>query len=177
MRTFKTNGFFKARVSEKALIRVINAYCHKTGCRYVQGMNVIAAMLLLNMTELDAFATFYTLLENYLPTYWVTFPADYGLAGAYASTMLVWEVIKLVDKELSQHLDDMHIHPFACFFPAMPSLLGITKPIVEVIRLWDFLFTFGLHMIVPCVAAQIIGMRDVILKESPFQKKKIHTYK
>ncbi|ETO06944.1 cell division control protein, partial [Reticulomyxa filosa] len=167
MRTFKTNGFFKARVSEKSLIRVINSYCHKTGCRYVQGMDVIAAMLLLNMSELDAFATFYALLENHLPTYWVTFPEEHGLAGAFGSTMLVYEIIRLVDKKLSDHLNDPRIHPFACFFPVMSSLLSITKPIVEVMRLWDFLFAFGVHMIVPCVAAQVMAMKELILSQPP----------
>ncbi|ETO09445.1 RabGAP/TBC domain-containing protein, partial [Reticulomyxa filosa] len=139
MRTFKTNGFFKGRVSEKALIRVINSYCHKSQSNYVQGMDVIAAMLLLNMTELDAFATLTVVLVPSQP--------EQGLAGAFGSTMLVFKILQLVDKPLSDHLSDPSIHPFALFFPVMSSLLSITKPIVQVMRLWDFLFAFGLHMI------------------------------
>lgn len=39
-----------------------------------------------------------------------------------------------------------------------------TPPLVEVLKLWDFFFAFGVHLVVPCVVAQVILNREMLLK-------------
>ncbi|ELU42365.1 TBC domain-containing protein [Rhizoctonia solani AG-1 IA] len=43
------------------------------------------------------------------------------------------------------------------------TLCACTPPLAEVLRLWDFLLAFGVHLNILCVIAQLFLMRDSIL--------------
>src|SRR5690606_18228096 len=92
---------------------------------------------------------------------------EQSLAGAWGATLLVLDSIKIIDTKLYQHLNHPKLHPFAYLFSPVSSLLAIATPIMEVIRLWDFLMAFGIHMIVPCIVGQILLLRESILNTDP----------
>jgi cell cycle arrest protein BUB2 len=75
-RTFKNDTEYHAKVSEAALIRVLNALAHEqvdknTVSPYVQGMNVIAGMLLYVMpSEAEAYECFSAFVTMFSPRYY-----------------------------------------------------------------------------------------------------------
>lgn len=51
-------------------------------------------------------------------------------------------------------------------FSAVLTLCACTPPLDEVLKLWDFLLAYGVHLNVLCVIAQLILMREEVI-ESP----------
>ncbi len=45
----------------------------------------------------------------------------------------------------------------------MLSFCGSLKPLNEVVKLWDFLFAYGVHMNIVAVVSQILLLRKEIL--------------
>jgi len=161
-RTFPTNQEFKKRVPEEKLIRILNAFAHSCGSgsrlSYVQGMNVLCAPFLYVMPEVDAFFAFSELVNHHCPLYCNT-----GIEGAYAGLKLVDEILKLVDPELYSYLISKNLKAEVYAMPPVLSFSASTPPLDELLRLWDFLFAFGVHLNVVCVVAQIVCMRDELL--------------
>jgi len=52
--------------------------------------------------------------------------------------------------------------------PAVLTLCACTPPLNQVLQLWDFLLAFGVHLNVLCVIAQLLLMRDEVMKSSRF---------
>lgn len=50
--------------------------------------------------------------------------------------------------------------------PSVLTLSACTPPLHEVLELWDFLFAFGVHSNILCIAAQLILMRSKLIDES-----------
>lgn len=48
-------------------------------------------------------------------------------------------------------------------FPSVLTLCACTPPLPEVLRLWDFLFAYGPHLNIVCIAAQLVIHRDEIM--------------
>jgi len=162
-RTFKSDPLFKGRVHEYRLMRVLNSFVHKYDRNYSQGMDVLAGCLLFVMPETDALAGMDRLVNECFPAYWIKGNKKLSdLAGAYAGAMLVKEILDEVDPDLAERLSAAD--PYIYGFPAVTSVLGIAQPFHEVVRLWDFLFCFGIHIMVISVAAQIVLKRDDIFK-------------
>ena len=137
---------------------------------YVQGMNALAGGLLFVMPEIDAFHTFTILINKICPTYWISkkhanAKGGSALPGAHAGAVLVDVVLGIIDPKLREHILDAPVfHPSIYYFPAISSLLGCAPPFDELVRLWDFLFTFGVYNIVLCVVAHLINHRSKILE-------------
>jgi len=162
-RTWATDVLFQQRVSETRLVRVLNSYTHKYDKDYVQGMDVLAGGMLFVMPEIDAFAGMSRLVNECFPLYWVSTDTDKtAMIGAFAGAILVKEVLRDCDLDVYRQLNGFH--PYTYAFPAVSSISGIAPPFEELLRLWDFIFCFGVHVNVLCVAAQIILYRDKILK-------------
>ena len=51
-------------------------------------------------------------------------------------------------------------------FGSVLTLCACTPPLPEVLKLWDFLFSYGAHLNILCIVAQLIMMRTQIM-ESP----------
>ena len=49
---------------------------------------------------------------------------------------------------------------------AILTLCACTPPLDQVLQLWDFLLAFGVHLNVLCVIAQLLLMRDQVMKSS-----------
>lgn len=93
--------------------------------------------------------------------------------------------LKIVDPELFNYLRmknlSAEIYAFPCqlfivsagtlllillFSVAVLTLCACTPPLDQVLRLWDFLLAFGVHLNVLCVIAQLLLMRDEVMSSS-----------
>eukprot|EP01084_Bolivina_argentea_P056224 102940_1 len=162
-RTFLTSKQYQSRVSQERLSRVLNAYCHKYNTKYVQVFDCVAALFLYAMPELHAFATFCVFINNHIPTY---FCDDYEnvLCGMYAASYLSWDILKVFDKQLFDHLSLLPPHCYLA--PVNQSLQCISQPFDELQKLWDFLLCFGVHLCPIVTAAQVIVNKTLILKQN-----------
>ncbi len=51
---------------------------------------------------------------------------------------------------------------------AVLTLCACTPPLDQVLRLWDFLLAFGVHLNVLCVIAQLLLIRDDVMTSSSY---------
>jgi len=158
-RTFRHDSSFEDVVSRDKLYRCLNAFAHicpEIG--YVQGMNVLCGTFLYVLPEIEAFYCFYNLMKYRLEQYVIQ-----DLPGAHAALELLTQILKATDPELHAYL---HAHSFKPQFllHAILSLGSGTPPLTEVLKLWDLYLAFGVHMNVVCTVAQLILMRNILLK-------------
>jgi len=165
-RTFAGDGEFKSTVQEAEIVRTLNAFVLKyegTSFTYCQGMNTVCAPFLFAMSEVDAFFAFCKFVTQKFPLYWVS-----AHIGVQAGCELVDQCLKAVDTELAAHLDRFKLHAYLYAFACISSLCASVPPFSELLKLWDFLVTFGPHFNVLCVVAQIISLREQLLQsDSP----------
>ncbi|KZS90187.1 TBC-domain-containing protein [Sistotremastrum niveocremeum HHB9708] len=129
---------------------------------YVQGMNVLAAPFLYIMpTELEAFFAFCKFIEVECPLY-----VQPTLEGVHRGLKLLDRSLKLLDPELFAHLRSKNLSAEIYAFPSVLTLCACTPPLDQVLRLWDFLLAFGVHLNILCVIAQLLLIRDEIMASS-----------
>ena len=184
-RTYKNNDEFWSRVDESKLSRVLTV-CSRTNAiataantnsngildkqstpptsssssQYVQGMNVLVAPFLYLMPEVDAYHAFMTLITRHCPRYVAS-----NLDGTHHGCSLVDRVLEILDPELHQHIIEKILRPEIFAFPFVMTLLANMSPLSEVIRVWDVIFAFGIHLDILLVTCQIMLMRNELLAE------------
>jgi len=170
-RTLTTNKTFKERVNDDMLSRVLNAFTwkmHLSGndnITYVQGMNVLVAPFLFTMSEIDAFFSFATFIEMCCPLY-----VNSTLQGAHCGLELLDQCLQIVEPTLFRHLKSKNLSAKIYALPSVLTFCACTPPLEEVLKLWDFLFAYGVHLNILCVIAQLILMKDELLKsQSPMK--------
>jgi len=104
------------------------------------------------------FFSFSQLVKLYCPLYF-----NAGIEGAYAGLKLVDEILKVVDPELYSYLLSKNLKAEVYAMPPVLSFSASTPPLDELLRLWDFLFAFGVHLNIISVVAQIVCMREELL--------------
>ncbi|WVO14715.1 hypothetical protein L204_102353 [Cryptococcus depauperatus] len=180
-RTLATDTQFKGKVKEDMLIRLLEAFVWKITSsetedasqpfKYVQGMNVLSAPFLYTMpSQLEAFACFSTFIENGCPLY-----VQPSLMGVHEGLKLLDRCLEIVDPELYDKLANKNLTAEIYAFPSVMTLCACTPPLEEVIRLWDFLLAFGLHLNILCIIAQLLLIRQQIM-ESPSPMKILRTF-
>jgi len=87
-----------------------------------------------------------------------------GIEGAFAGLQLLDDILRLVDFELYSHLIAKNLKADVYAMPPVLSLSACTPPLDELLHLWDFLIAFGLHLNVVSVAAQIVLIREDLLR-------------
>ncbi|KAI3596978.1 bub2 protein [Moniliophthora roreri] len=159
-RTLATDRGFKEKVREDMLVRLLDAFeMHNLGFTYVQGMNVLAAPFLYTMpSEVEAFYCFSKFIEESCPLY-----VQPTLEGVHRGLRLLDKCLKIVDPELFTHLRSKNLSAEIYAFPSILTLCACTPPLDQVLRLWDFLLAFGVHLNVLCVIAQLLLMRDEVM--------------
>ncbi|KAH9967822.1 TBC-domain-containing protein [Russula dissimulans] len=171
-RTLATDRGFKERVREDMLVRLLDAFVwrnydrqessHQLGFTYVQGMNVLAAPFLYTMpSELEAFFCFAKFIEESCPLY-----VQPTLEGVHRGLRLLDRCLKIVDPELFNYLRSKNLSAELYAFPSVLTLCACTPPLDQVLRLWDFLLAFGVHLNVLCVIAQLLLIRDDVMASS-----------
>ena len=169
---------------EVALVRILNSYCHKYSTnydssslnssngnvyynrRYMGGIYRIAELMLYVMPELESYHTFISITNIHLPTYFNACP-DCTLGtnkiGMNACCYLTFEIIALLDKELYHKLVSSNVRPDHLFSMTFETSI---KPFYHMLKIWDFLVCFGMHMNPIVIAAQLITNRTFILQSS-----------
>lgn len=174
-RTLATDRGFKERVREDMLIRLLDAFIWRNHDRhqqnqpsftYVQGMNVLAAPFLYTMpSEIEAFFCFSKFIEESCPAY-----VQPTLDGVHLGLKLLDRCLKIIDPDLFSHLRSKNLSAEIYAFPSVLTLCACTPPLEEVLKLWDFLLAYGVHLNVLCVIAQLILVREeVIESKSPMR--------
>lgn len=186
-RTFQNNKTFWSKISESEFIRILNAFAWcvienkemnsvgtgrsgdaRTGniSPYVQGMNVLAGpFLYVCRSEPQAFALFYKLIMTQLPRY--VSPTLHGTTDGVRLVELILQTVdaKLFDS-LSKSISDAKLYAL----PSVLTLCACTPSLEEVIKLWDFLFGFGVHMNILLVVSQLLLIRsDLMATQNPMR--------
>jgi cell cycle arrest protein BUB2 len=170
-RTLATDRGFKERVREDMLVRLLDAFVWRSherpdddqfGFTYVQGMNVLAAPFLYTMpSEIEAFFCFAKFIEEACPLY-----VQPTLEGVHRGLKLLDRCLEFVDPELYGYLRSKNLSAEIYAFPSVLTLCACTPPLDQVLKLWDFLLAFGVHLNVLCVIAQLLLMRDDVMASS-----------
>ncbi|KAI8614427.1 rab-GTPase-TBC domain-containing protein [Chytriomyces sp. MP71] len=171
-RTLMGDTSFGKIVDEGMLIRVLNAFAWRAKdyptsrlinlqFSYVQGMNVLAAPFLYVMPELDAFYTFATFIHHTCPLY-----VQPALEGVHCGIKLLDKCLMIADPQLHLFLKSKNMDPVMYAFPSVMTFSGCTPPLNEVLKLWDFLLSYGVHMNIICIVGQLMIIRSEILKSS-----------
>ncbi|ORY58694.1 rab-GTPase-TBC domain-domain-containing protein [Leucosporidium creatinivorum] len=184
-RTLATDLEFRQRVGEERLVRCLEAFVWRQldsaaneaaglhspssapptidpGTPYVQGMNVLAAPFLYVLpTELEAFACFCSFIEVQAPRY-----VRPTLEGVHLGLQLVDRCLSCVDTQLYTHLLSHNLTAELYAFPSLLTFSASTPPLGEVLELWDFLLAWGVGLNVLCVVAQVVIMKDELMRSS-----------
>lgn len=180
-RTLATDTQFKGKVKEDMLIRLLEAFVWKITSaetanesqpfKYVQGMNVLSAPFLFTLpSQLEAFQCFSTFIENGCPLY-----VQPSLKGVHKGLTLLDRCLEVVDPELYDRLASKNLKAEIYAFPSVMTFCACTPPLEEVLRLWDFLLAFGLHLNILCVIAQLLLIRQDLM-DSPSPMKILRTF-
>lgn len=147
-------------------------------------MNVLAAPFLYVLpTDLEAFACFCSFIEVQAPRYvrptleGVHLGLQVRLSPSRFSAIPLWltrDVLQqLVDRCLSSVEHDLYTHLLShnltaelYAFPSLLTFSASTPPLAEVLELWDFLLAWGVGLNVLCVVAQVVIMKDDLLRSN-----------
>eukprot|EP00730_Choanoeca_flexa_P016122 TRINITY_DN7556_c0_g1_i1.p1 TRINITY_DN7556_c0_g1~~TRINITY_DN7556_c0_g1_i1.p1 ORF type:complete len:891 (+),score=161.21 TRINITY_DN7556_c0_g1_i1:126-2798(+) len=173
LRTFPSNLYFQSFDAPCVLRlqRVLTAFAwHHPNIGYCQGLNLLAAFLLLYLDEQDAFWGLLTLVENVMEWEYYRFP----MLGSHIDLRIFSDLVDVQLPQLSQHFKDMQFDlkatSFSWFFTAFVG----TLPTECVMRIWDaflaegrvVLFRYGLAVL-RCHADKLLAIDDLLA---------LHTY-
>jgi cell cycle arrest protein BUB2 len=177
-RTLATDTLFKRRVTDASLTRLLNATAWRIHdeqtsdppseyarnypqATYLQGINVLSAPLLYaSRSEAQAYALLTCVLTEHIPTY-----LSPTMSGVHRGLDLIDRVLSYINPTLSAFLLSKSLPAKIYAFPSVLTLCACTPPLPEVLKLWDFLFAFGVHLNVICVVAQLLLLKDKLLEE------------
>jgi len=158
-RTFKGNDIFWKKINDDGpIIRVLTAVSIEYG--YVQGMNVLLAPFLYIMSEFESYHCFRSLVKNHIPRYVVK-----NLDGVHAGDKVFSKCLQSIDPLLYEYI--LKKIPTTSIFslPYILTLYANAKPLSEVLKLWDGLFTFGVHYNILYLCGHLIKLRSSIMVE------------
>jgi hypothetical protein len=134
-RTLTDNVFFRKGPGVRKLKEVLLAYSRRNPeVGYCQGMNLIAASLLLIMpTAEDAFWVLTSMIEIILPHHYY----DHGLLASRADQVVLRQYISELLPKLSAHLEDLGIELEALTFQWFLSVFTDCLSAEALYRVWD----------------------------------------
>jgi hypothetical protein len=107
---------------------------------YCQGMNLIAATLLLTYDdEEQAYWTFVSIIKNMLPEDWFT-PS---LQGSMIEQAVITDLVATLLPDVAEHFQEMGIEVSAITFGWILSIFANCLPIETVLRVWDCFMVEG----------------------------------
>ena len=134
-RTLPDNIFFRKGPGVKKLSEVLLAYSRRNqDVGYCQGMNLIAASLLLIMPSAeDTFWILTSIVENILPQGYY----DHSLISSRADQQVLRQYVSTVLPKLSAHLDSLSIELEALTFQWFLSVFTDCLSAEALFRVWD----------------------------------------
>ena len=158
-RLIYTKEHYRDTLDEAQLVRIMNAYCNtNSNGKLPDGIWEFAQIILYTMPELYAYYTFKILVEQHIPTY---IHLESGRIGAYYGVELAKQILKIVDKELYHHINPYRMHSF---YGPIAMLQTNCQPFDQVLKLWDFMCCFGVHLCPVITVASVITKRKEILE-------------
>ncbi|PWN40150.1 TBC-domain-containing protein [Ceraceosorus guamensis] len=157
-RTMPTNVYFGGDgPGVPKLRRLLVAYSwYNPTCGYCQGMNNLAATLLLtHATEEDAFWVLVMIIERILPSEYYTSHLLVSQADQRVLIDLVGELLP----DLRAHLDELGVDLPAVTFAWFLSLYTDCLPVETLFRVWDVLFVEGMVVLFR-VAIAILALNE-----------------
>ncbi|KAJ9112997.1 hypothetical protein QFC22_006093 [Naganishia vaughanmartiniae] len=157
-RTFPTNVFFGGDgVGCDKLRRCLTAYSWRDPqIGYCQGMNLIAATLLLTYdAEEQAYWTFVSIIKNMLPDDWFT-PS---LQGSMIEQSVINDLVDALLPDVAAHLREMGVEVSAITFGWILSIFANCLPIETVLRVWDCFMVEG-RDVIPCTVIAILKLGE-----------------
>lgn len=150
-RTLTDNVFFRKGPGVAKLKEVLLAYSRRNSeVGYCQGMNLIAASLLLIMpTAEDAFWILTSMIEIILPQHYY----DHGLLASRADQVVLRQYISELLPKLSAHLEDLGIELEALTFQWFLSVFTDCLSAEALYRVWDVVLCLNVTSAVPNGAA------------------------
>ena len=131
---------------------------------YVQGMNVLSApFLYASRTEPQAFVAFYRFITRECPGY-----IRGAMDGVHKGVALVERCLAIADPKLSTYLRSRGVKAQIYAFASVLTMSACTPPLPEVLLLWDFLFSYGSHLNILCICAQLQMMREELMIDSRY---------
>lgn len=166
-RTMPTNIYFAGDGPGVAkLRRLLVAFSwHNPKCGYCQGMNNLAATLLLtHATEDEAFWVLASMIESILPEDYFTA----HLLVAQADQRVVIDLVRELLPKLASHIDELGVDLPAVTFAWFLSLYTDCLPVETLFRVWDVLFVDGMVILFRvAVAIFILNEKDLIATQTP----------
>ncbi|KAJ5097906.1 hypothetical protein N7532_004907 [Penicillium argentinense] len=146
-RTLTDNVFFRKGPGVAKLREVLLAYaCRNSEVGYCQGMNLIAASLLLIMpTAEDAFWILASMIEIILPQHYY----DHGLLASRADQVVLRQYVSELLPKLSAHLDNLGIELEALTFQWFLSVFTDCLSAEALYRVWDVILCLNVTSAVP----------------------------
>ena len=140
-RTLTDNIFFRKGPGVTKLNEVLLAYSRRNPeVGYCQGMNLIAASLLLIMpTAEDAFWVLTSMIENILPQHYY----DHSLLASRADQQVLRQYVSEILPKLSAHLDELGIELEALTFQWFLSVFTDCLSAEALFRVWDVVLCFN----------------------------------
>merc|ERR1719150_1586640 len=165
-RTFPQLGIFQEGGPYHSSLRdLLGAYvCYRPDLGYVQGMSFIAAILLLNMEEADAFIVFANLVNRPL------------LAAFYrVDTAAMSQNYSMFSSHLASHLPRLARHfaraglrPDLYMVDWVMTLFSKAAPLDITCRIWDLLIRDGEGFLFRAALGVLSLYQDQMLKETDF---------
>lgn len=107
---------------------------------YCQGMNLIAATLLLTYDdEEQAYWTFVSIIKNMLPDDWFTT----SLQGSMIEQAVIGDLVTSTLPDIAEHLQDLGVELSAITFGWILSIFANCLPIETLLRIWDCFMVEG----------------------------------
>ena len=113
-------------------------------------MNVLVAPFLFIMPEVDAFFCFNALLSRHCPRYVLK-----NMDGTHHGCSRVDRILATLDAELYHYLQRKGVSATVYAFPMIVTMMGCLKPLSHVLRVWDAVFAFGIHLNVLLCVTQV----------------------
>ncbi|RHZ43112.1 TBC domain-containing protein [Aspergillus thermomutatus] len=145
-RTLTDNVFFRKGPGVSKLREVLLAYSRRNPeVGYCQGMNLIAAsLLLITPTTEDAFWILASMIENILPQHYY----DHGLLASRADQVVLRQYISEVLPKLAAHLDSLGVELEALTFQWFLSVFTDCLSAEALYRVWDVVLCLNVTSVV-----------------------------
>lgn len=165
-RTFPQLGIFQAGGPYHILLQnILGAYvCYRPDLGYVQGMSFIAAILLLNMDECQAFIVFGNLVNS--PCLSAFYSLDTSVMAKYYlafSQLLLTHLPKL-----AKHFAKLGLRPELYMLDWIMTLFSKAAPLDLTCRIWDLLFRDGEQFLFKAALGILSIFQDQLMEEQDF---------
>ncbi|WIA41306.1 hypothetical protein OEZ86_004906 [Tetradesmus obliquus] len=171
-RTFPNHVFFHQRQGpgQQSLFHVLRAYsAHDRQVGYVQGMGFVTAILLMYMSEEEAFWTLTALLKGS--------SSHPPLEGMYQAGMPLLqqflfqfhELLKQEQPKLGGHLEAEGVVPSMYCTHWFNTIFAYSLPFEQLLRVWDVFLLEGMKVVFRVGAALLLSAQDTLLA-APFER-------